>query len=61
MHAASYEQPMLCVLDAHDRDKLLERLREVHGPEGRRDIAPELMRATARQQARASEQVPISG
>jgi hypothetical protein len=43
MPAADYEQPTLCVLDVHDVDRLLERLRAFHG-EPRADIAPELLR-----------------
>jgi hypothetical protein len=37
------KQPTLCVLDVHDVDRLLERLRAFHG-EPRADIAPELLR-----------------
>jgi|GEM_PF-2846458 hypothetical protein len=37
------ELPLPCVLDDDDIDRLLERLRAVHG-EPRRDIAPELNR-----------------
>jgi hypothetical protein len=41
--ADSYEQPSPCVLDADDVDRLLERLRAVHGERDlRADIAPEL-------------------
>ncbi len=38
-----YEPPFPCVLDDDDIDRLLERLRAVHG-EPRPDIAPELSR-----------------
>ena len=38
-----YEPPLPCVLDVHDVDRLLERLRAFHG-EPRADIAPELLR-----------------
>jgi hypothetical protein len=38
-----YEPPLPCVLDDDDIDRLLERLRAVHG-EPRKDIAPELSR-----------------
>jgi hypothetical protein len=51
MPAGSYEQPMLCVLDAHDRDRLLEQLRAIHGA-ARTDIAPELLAAARPTQAR---------
>jgi len=37
------ELPLPCVLDDDDIDRLLERLRAVHG-EPRQDIAPELNR-----------------
>ena len=37
------ELPLPCVVDDDDIDRLLERLREVHG-EPRQDIAPELNR-----------------
>jgi hypothetical protein len=40
--ADSFEQPRLCCLDAHDVDRLLVRLRAVHGEGGRPDIAPQL-------------------
>jgi hypothetical protein len=43
MTANSIEQPTLCVLDAHDVDRLLEWLRAIHGA-ARADIAPELLR-----------------
>ena len=47
-------EPLLpCVLDTHDVDQLLERLRAVHG-EPRRDIAPQLLAATRRDDARHS-------
>ncbi len=47
-------EPLLpCVLDTHDVDRLLERLRWVHG-EPRRDIAPQLLAATRRDDARHS-------
>jgi hypothetical protein len=49
--------PALCVLDFHDVDRLLEKLRSVHG-EPRYDVAPELeaaTRAAARLQATAQE------
>jgi hypothetical protein len=52
MPAGSYERPMLCVLDAHDRDRLLEQLRAIHGA-ARTDIAPELLAAARPTQARA--------
>jgi hypothetical protein len=41
--SADYESPLPCVLDDDDIDRLLERLRAVHG-EPRQDIAPELNR-----------------
>ena len=43
MTANSIEQPTLCVLDEHDVDRLLERLRAIHGA-ARADIEPELLR-----------------
>jgi hypothetical protein len=43
--SASHEPPPLCVLDKHGVDRLLERLRAVHGEAGRPDIAPELRTA----------------
>ena len=57
--ADSYEPPLPCVLDEHDVDRLLERLRAVHG-ELRADIAPEL-RAAARPQRASEQRLPISG
>ncbi len=42
-HDPPPELPLPCVLDDDDIDRLLERLRAVHG-EPRRDIAPELGR-----------------
>jgi hypothetical protein len=42
-----YELPLPCVLDDHDIDLLLQKLRAVHGEAGRPDIAPELMAARA--------------
>ena len=42
-HDLPSELPPPCVLDDDDIDRLLERLRAVHG-EPRRDIAPELNR-----------------
>jgi hypothetical protein len=44
-----YEVPLLSVLDEHDTDQLLQKLRAVHG-EPRIDIAPEAVaaRRTAR-------------
>jgi len=54
-------EPLLpCVLDADDIDRLLERLRAVHG-EPRRDIAPEITKATraaARVRTAARELLP---
>jgi hypothetical protein len=50
-HRSDYEAPCVCVLDARDIDRLLVRLRTVHGESGRADIAPELQRATRAQQA----------
>jgi hypothetical protein len=41
--SADYEPLFPCVLDDDDIDRLLERLRAVHG-EPRQDIAPELSR-----------------
>ena len=57
--ADSYEPPLRCVLDAHDVDQLLEKLRAVHG-EPRADIAPEL-RAAARPQRVSEQGLPVSG
>lgn len=37
MFSDSFEQPLPCVLDERDRDKLLERLIAVHGSEPRAD------------------------
>ena len=42
-HDPYHELPLPCVLDDDDIDRLLERLRAVHG-EPRRDIAPEFGR-----------------
>jgi hypothetical protein len=42
-HDLPSELPLPCVLDDDDIDRLLERLRAVHG-EPRQDIAPELNR-----------------
>jgi hypothetical protein len=42
-HDPYHELPLPCVLDDDDIDRLLERLRAVHG-EPRQDIAPELNR-----------------
>jgi hypothetical protein len=36
------KQPLPCVLDDSDTDRLLQKLRAVHGDAGRPDIAPEL-------------------
>jgi hypothetical protein len=50
--AAPYEPPPLCTLDEHDVDRLLERLRAMHGDRDlQADIAPELLRAAALQGA----------
>jgi hypothetical protein len=40
-----YEVPLLSVLDEHDVDQLLQKLRAVHG-EARFDLPPELVAAT---------------
>ena len=40
-----YEVPLLSVLDEHDVDQLLQKLRAVHGAE-RFDLAPGLVAAT---------------
>jgi hypothetical protein len=40
-----YEVPTFSVLDAHDVDRLLVKLRAIHGEGGRPDIAPQLRRA----------------
>ena len=48
--APPFEPLFPCVLDTHDVDQLLERLRAVHG-EPRRDIAPQLLAATRRDDA----------
>jgi hypothetical protein len=56
------EVPLLCVLDGHDVDRLLLKLRKAHG-EPRYDIAPEIaaaMRATARRVEAAAQMVPAS-
>jgi hypothetical protein len=42
--AEGYECPVFSVLDAHDVDRLLVKLRTVHGEAGRPDIAPQLRR-----------------
>jgi len=51
--ALTFEPLLPCVLDTHDVDQLLERLRAVHG-EPRRDIAPQLLAATRRDDGRHS-------
>jgi hypothetical protein len=47
------EQPLVTCLDEHDRDLLLEALIREHGPGGRPDIAPELLRAKKRRLSQA--------
>jgi hypothetical protein len=49
-----YELPLPCVLDDHDVDLLLEKLRAVHGEAGRPDIAPALLAALAARKGRES-------
>ncbi|MGA2841729.1 MAG: hypothetical protein ABSG18_16405 [Steroidobacteraceae bacterium] len=51
--APPFEPLLPCVLDTHDVDQLLERLRAVHG-EPRRDIAPQLLAATRHDDGRHS-------
>jgi hypothetical protein len=48
--SADYEPLFPCVLDDDDVDRLLERLRAVHG-EPRPDIAPELNRQSRARKA----------
>jgi hypothetical protein len=47
------ELPLPCVLDDHDVDRLLEKLRAVHGEAGRPNIAPELLREVSTAEAAA--------
>jgi hypothetical protein len=54
------ELPLPCVLDDHDVDLLLEKLRAEHGEAGRPDIAPELLAALAARKERASRRREVS-
>ena len=57
------EVPLLCVLNEHDVDRLLEALRREHGEAGRADVAPGIARAatvTARRLEEAAELVPAA-
>jgi hypothetical protein len=51
-----YECPVFSVLDAHDTDRLLEKLHAVHGE--RYNLAPELSKRLDK--SRARERLPVA-